>query len=100
MKITLNGPPVAVPDLFSRMPTPPDAPIEAVLHESPTEMNLRSSAIHQIESANRTAIMDFPSASSEEASQIEYQSYELKFVPLASAIKPAAKATLSMSFLF
>ena len=100
MKITLNGPPDQSCDLFARIPVPPDKEQEAAVHESIRHRSPRSSALDEIEAANRGARMHFPSTSSEEPDEAVYKSYELKSPPLAPVIRPAAKATLSMSFLF
>ena len=97
MKITLNGPPDTVCEP-ARIPVPPDKALKPRMPIS--SQSQVSTPRNEIEVANESARMSFPSISDTGSEEVIYRSLELKPISLAPVIKPAAKATMSMSFLF
>ena len=101
MKISLNGPPDQATSHVARIPKPPDARRKALVIEgaAATACTMRDPSLRdQMEAANCGARQRFPSGNTED--RAEYVACDLRSLPLAPIIRPVAKTTLSMSFLF
>ena len=101
MKISLNGPPAQATSHVARIPKPPDARRKApvIVGAAAAEYTNREQSLQDLmEAANCGARQRVPSSNTED--RVEYVPCDLRSLPLAPIIRPAAKATLSMSFLF
>jgi len=102
MRITLNGPPGQATGLLVKIPRPPDKVYwtEPRLRKLPGGPKPNDSTLRRIVNANQTARRVFPPLSQEGENKLNYQKYDLGSPLLAPVVKPAAKTTLSMSYLF
>ena len=102
MRITLNGPPGQATGLLVKIPRPPDKVYwtEPRTHKPPGEQKPNDSALQCIVNANQAARRVFPPLSQEGENKLKYQKYDLGSPLLAPVVKPAARTTLSMSYLF
>ena len=101
MKISLNGPPAQATATVARIPKPPDGRRKAPEIDSAaaTECTERDQSLRtQMEAANCGARQSFPLGNTEDT--VKYEACDLRALPLAPIIRPAAKTTLNMSFLF
>ena len=103
MKITLNGPPGHATDLVAKAPRIPDKALAAFSrrNEPPDKSISSDSTIDHVVYANQAAQRHFPTPSKEGAKgSSPYQKYDLSSPPLAPVVRPAAKITLKLNFLF
>ena len=102
MRITLNGPPGQATGLLVKIPRPPDKVswTEPKARKLPGGPKPNDSALQCIVNANQAARRVFPPLSQEGENKLKYQNYDLGSPLFAPVIKPAAKTTLNMSYLF
>jgi len=104
MRISLNGPPGQATGVLVKLARPPDklSSGKPSLHPpdlDPPDGSQANAAMRQrIVTANQAAQAHFPSQ--DEHNKLKYQKYDLGSPILAPVVKPAAKATLNMSYLF
>ena len=101
MKTSVNGPPAQATSHVARIPKPPDARRKAPVIEGAAAAectNREQSLQDQMEAANCGARQSFPLGNPEDT--VKYEACDLRALPLAPIIRPAAKTTLNMSFLF
>ena len=99
MRISLNGPPGQAAGVLVKPARPPDKVSSGKPNRHPPDRARANAIMHQrIVNANQAAKTDFPSQ--DEETKLKYQKYDLGSPILAPVVKPAAKATLNMSYLF
>ena len=99
MRISLNGPPGQASGVLVTQARPPDKLPSGKPSLHPPDGSHANAAMRQrIVNANQAAQTDFPSQ--DEDNKLKYQKYDLGSPILAPVVKPAAKATLNMSYLF
>ncbi|MBG29020.1 MAG: hypothetical protein CMI31_03315 [Opitutae bacterium] len=99
MRLSLNGPPGQATGVLVKLARPPDKLASGKPSLHPPDRSQANTAMRQrIVTANQAAQAHFPSQ--DEQNKLKYQKYDLGSPILAPVVKPAAKATLNMSYLF
>lgn len=102
MKISLNGPPGHATGLGARAPCIPSTALVALSRGNIPPGNSISSdpTIKHVADANHGAQRHFPTPTKEGSKASPYQKYDLRSPPLAPVVRPVAKTTMKLNYLF